>query len=389
MKVLHSCLSQSWGGMEMYSLDTARTLLKAGVDVELLCYPGSRLHKEALKSGIKTYALKFRKIFNPVNLYKMNKLIRKNNYDLIHAESSGDLWLIVPSLKWSAYKTPLLMTKHVGSFINKKDIFHRWIYKRVDVVLAISQVIKSNLLKTTPLDETRILLLYDSIDTGRFDPALVKEKTVRKEFGISDDEIVIGMTGRFSPGKGHEEFLTAAKHLSRKFDNLKFIIAGEPSRGEDGYAANIKILAAELGIMDKIIFTGYRTDVPQVLAAMDIFVFPSHAEAFGMALVEAMSMERPSVCSNSDGVLEIAVDGVTSYLFKNKNPEDLACKIELLINSSSKRKEFGLAARNRVIDLFNIDKFTKELINIYKSALSSKPAKGKPGSTMHLKAEQI
>ena len=373
----------------MYSLNTARTLIDAGIDVELLCSPNSRLNIEALKYGIKVHTFKFGRYFTPASLYRLNKLIRKNKFDLIHAESSKDLWLIVPSLRLTSCKTPLVMTKHVGSFINKKDFFHRWIYKRVNVALAISRVIKSNLLQTTPLDEARVLLLYDSIDTERFNPAKVKGKMIRKEFGISDDELLIGMSGRFSPGKGHEEFISAAKYLIEKYSNLKFLIVGEPSRGEDSYAADIKILAAEHGLIDKIIFTGYRADVPQVIAAMDIFAFPSHAEAFGMALAEAMSMGKPSVCSNSDGVLEIAVDGVTSYLFKNKNAKDLANKIELLINSPAKRKEFGEAARKRVIDLFNINKFTKELLSIYDSLVKEKHSKQEPASNLHLKAEQI
>ena len=388
MKVVHSCLSQSSGGMEMYSLNTARTLIDAGIDVEFLCYPNSRLCNEALKAGIDVHTLKFRQFFNPINVLQLNKLVCSNKYDLIHAESTKDLWLLVPALRLTSCKTPLLMTKHVGSFINKKDLFHRWIYKRIDVALAISQVIKSNLLQTTPLDDARVLLLYDSIDTERFNPVKVKGKNVRKEFGISKNEILIGMTGRFSPGKGHEEFISAAKYLTEKYSNLKFLIVGEPSRGEDSYAADIKILAAELGLIDKIIFAGYRSDIPEVLAAMDIFVFPSHAEAFGMALAEAMSMGKPSVCSNSDGVLEIAVDGNTSYLFENKNSKDLAGKIELLINLPAKRKEFGLAARRRVINLFNMDKFTKELINIYNNLLEVKTTK-EAASQSPLKADHI
>lgn len=373
----------------MYSLNTARTLIDAGINVELLCYPKSRLHKEALKAGIKVHTLKSRKLFNPINIYQLNKLVCGNCYDLIHAESSKDLWLLVPALRLTSCKTPLLLTKHVGSFINKKDFFHKWIYKRVNVALAISRVIKSNLLKTTPLDEARVLLLYDSIDTDRFNPSKAKGNYIRQEFKIKPNEILIGMTGRFSPGKGHEEFISAAKYLTGKYSNLRFMIVGEPSRGEDSYAADIKILAAEHGLIDKIIFTGYRSDIPEILAALDIFVFPSHAEAFGMALAEAMSMGKPSVCSNSDGVLEIAVDGATSYLFENKNSKDLSGKIEMLINSPAKRKEFGLAARKRVIDLFNMDKFTKELINIYNALIKEKAAKEEPPHLMLLKAEHI
>jgi len=125
------------------------------------------------------------------------------------------------------------------------------------------------------------------------------------------------MMARFSPGKGHEEFLFAAKELNKNFTNLKFLIVGEPSRGENDYAEAIKKLASDYKLSN-LIFTGFRSDTPEVLSAMDIFVFPSHAEAFGIALAEAMSMGKPSVCSNAEGVLDIAVDGVTSLFFEIK-----------------------------------------------------------------------
>jgi glycosyltransferase involved in cell wall biosynthesis len=127
-------------------------------------------------------------------------------------------------------------------------------------------------------------------------------------------------------------------------------------------------LAEDYNLLN-VIFTGYRVDTPQVIAAMDIFVFPSHSESFGIALVEAMAMAKPSVCSNSDGVLDIAVDNETSYLFENKNVEDLTKKIELLINSSTTRIQFGKASRERVVENFDFDILTDKVIIIYNELL--------------------
>ena len=82
----------------MYSLNTARTLIDAGIDVELLCYPNSRLHIEAVKHRIKVHAFNFGRYFTPASLYRLNKLIRGNKFDLIHAESSKELLSIYDSL---------------------------------------------------------------------------------------------------------------------------------------------------------------------------------------------------------------------------------------------------------------------------------------------------
>jgi N,N'-diacetylbacillosaminyl-diphospho-undecaprenol alpha-1,3-N-acetylgalactosaminyltransferase len=172
------------------------------------------------------------------------------------------------------------------------------------------------------------------------------------------------MLARFSPGKGHEEFLAAAQTLNMKYNNLKYLIVGEASRGENHYADLIKKIAVDYNISN-VIFAGYRGDTPEVIAAMDIFVFPSHSEAFGIALAEAMAMAKPSVCSNSDGVLDIALDNETSYLFERKNTKNLTKKIELLINSSATRMQFGNAARKRIVENFDFDILTDKLIKIY------------------------
>jgi glycosyltransferase involved in cell wall biosynthesis len=157
--------------------------------------------------------------------------------------------------------------------------------------------------------------------------------------------------------------------LNLKHNNLKFFIVGEASRGENQYADTIKQLA-ESQNLSNVIFTGYRSDTPEVIAAMDIFAFPSHNEAFGIALTEAMAMAKPSVCSNSDGVLDIAVDNETSYLFETKNAEDLTNKLELLINSPDKRLVFGKAARKRAVENFDLNILTDKVINIYNELLN-------------------
>jgi glycosyltransferase involved in cell wall biosynthesis len=370
MKILYSCLSKSWGGMEMITLIFIRKLIERNHQVELLCVKESRIHIEANNLGLIIHPVRASGYFQPAAMFKVASLIKKNNYKLVHTQASKDLWLLVPALKIASSKIPLFFTKHMGSFIVKKDFIHRFLYQRVTKTFAISTVIKNNLLETTPLHQNKIELLYNGVDVKKFDPEITDRNKVRSEFNISDDEILIGMIARFSPGKGHEEFLQSAETLSSKYKNLKYIIVGEASRGEDEYANGIKSLTDKLGITN-IIFAGFRSDTPDVLSAFDIFIFPSHAEAFGIALIEAMAMERASVCANSDGVLDIAVDGQTNLLFQNKNAEDLAAKTELLINDKSKRLQMGKSARERVLKVFDLEIITDKTIEFYNKSINN------------------
>lgn len=363
MRVLFTCLSQSWGGMEMYALTTVKQLLKHKVETELVCFPGSRLNEEAVKANVVTHTIRFNSYFNPQSTIKLSSLIKRNKYDVIECGGSKDLWLVVPALKAAGSQTPLFLSKQMASFIIKKDFLHKWIYSRVTKAFAISSMVSKNLEETTPLTKDKIVLLHNAIDTTKFDPAKIDRTKVRKEFFIAEDELLIGMIARFSPGKGHEEFLYAADILTKKFSNIKFMIVGEASRGEEDYAQKVKLYAAKMNLGNKLIFTGFRKDTPEILSALDIFIFPSHDEAFGIALAEALSMGKPSVCSNFAGVLDIAVDSKTSFLFEKGNGKDLAAKTENLILSKETREKFAVESRKRAKDMFDLENFTSKLIN--------------------------
>lgn len=369
MKILYSCLSKSWGGMEMYTLTSIDQLLKKDIKVELICSAESRIHIEANNRGIILHPIKASSYFHPFTTIGLALLIRANGYSIVHTQASKDLWLLVPALFLANSKIPLFLTKQVGSFIVKKDFFHKLLYKRLNKSLAISRVIKKNLIETTPIGPEKVTILPNGIDTKRFNPEKIDKTKVRKEFGINQDETVIGMLARFTPGKGHEEFLSAAKELNQEYKNLRYLVVGEPSKGEHDYANKIKQQAKNYGL-ENLIFAGYREDTPEVLSAMDIFTFPSHAEAFGIALVEAMAMKKPSVCSNSDGVLDIAVDNQTSYLFENKNATDLKEKLKLLIQSQDIRDKFGVNGRKRVLENFDLELVTEKTLEIYNEEIN-------------------
>ncbi|MFZ1518971.1 MAG: glycosyltransferase family 4 protein [Ignavibacteriaceae bacterium] len=371
MKILYSCLSKSWGGMEMVTLTGIKQLLKNNIKVELLCLTDSRLQIEANNLGIIIHSIRVGNTFSPLSILKTYSIIKSGNYDLIHSHASKDLWLIVPVLKILKSNVPLVFTKHVGSYILKKDFLHNNIYSRVNLAIAISTVIKNNLIKTTSLIEDEIKIVFNGVDLIKFNPDKADKEKLRNELDFADNDIIIGMTGRFSPGKGHEEFLFTANELNKKYTNLKFVIVGEASRGEDEYAKSIKQQAENYGITC-IYFLGFRNDIPDVLASLDVFVFPSHAEAFGIALIEAMAMEKPSVCSDSDGVLDIAINDKTGYLFKVKDGKDLSIKLEKLILDSNKRRAFGLNARKRVEDIFEIEKITNQTIKHYSELIEIK-----------------
>lgn len=365
MKILLSCLSKSWGGMEMFTLTSALKLKERNTDVYLLCIGNSRLNEEAVKNNINCFPISGGSYFHPIQILKTSSIINQNKINIIHSHASKDLWILVPAIKISNRKnTPLIMTKHVGSAVVKKNLLHNYLYKRLNKALAISSSIKENIIETTVIKPDDIILFHNGVDIKNFNPEKAERNKLRKELNISEDILLIGMIGRMSPGKGHEEFIEAASNLLEKYNNILFVIVGEASFGEEEYETKIKNLG-KVKAKEQIVFTGYRSDIPDVLAAFDIFILPSHAEAFGIALIEAMAMGKPVIATKSDGVLDIIVENKNGLFFEKKNIYQLVEKIKYLLESKERRVELGLNARKHVLENFNLDTRFDKLIELY------------------------
>lgn len=372
LNILQTCFSHSWGGLEIQALEVTRKLQERGHRMWLACCRGSRLAQEAHLHDINVIPLDVSGYLHPTIVWELSRFIKRQGIQIIHCQLSKDIATIVPAMKLSGHRVPIILSKRVGSYIPKKDIFHRFTYGHVSKVMAISEVIHKNVLDTTPMTPDRVMTLHDAIDIDAFSLRRVNRNLVRTELGFGSDIIVIGLVGRFSPGKGHEEFLEAASVLAKLYNHVHFLVVGEASHGEERYAQRIHTLARTLGLERVVTFAGYRKDIPEVMAALDIFAFPSHAESFGVVLIEAMAMERPVVSTNCDGVLDIVVDGKTGLYVHPRNGVELATALDQMINDPALRDRMGKEGRRRVEELFDQQKQMNRIEEIYFELLEKK-----------------
>jgi len=369
LRILRSCFSRSWGGLELTALETTLELQQRGHRVWLACPPGSRLEEEALRESIATFPLTVTGYAHPLLAVRLARFLHHTAIELIHTELSKDLATLIAGMRLSGRRIPLLLTKQMGSYVMKRDLLHRLTYAHVSRVLAISTVIRKNVIDTTPMPPERVLLLHHAVDTERFSPEHVHGRGVRKELGLPEDALVIGFVGRFSPGKGHEELLEAAADLRPRYPAIRLVIVGEASYGEKPYEERIRHIVRARGLGDIVTFAGFRHDIPALMASFDIFAFPSHAEAFGIVLIEAMAMERPVVSTNCDGILDIVVDGVTGIMVHPRNTRELAEGLSRLLASPALRTQLGKAGRERVLEHFDREARMDRLEAIYREVL--------------------
>jgi len=365
LNVLFSCGSGSWGGLEIITLQTALKLAESGAEIKLLCSAGSKLEELARKSGFNTIPILGKKGSIPSSILKLRKLLNNSDFDIVHSHLSHDLWVLTPGLRNSASKAKLFLTKHMESSVGKKDMLHRYLYNRVNGIFAISSFIKQNVIDTCPVSPDKVHLLPDGIDLEKFDAAKIDVNEVRQAMAIPGDKLLVGMAGRMTPGKGHEEFLESAQILNSKYpDKLHFCIIGGASFGENRYETEIRQLAAKLQITN-ITFTGHTDEPARLMAALDILSFPSHNESFGLVLIEAMALNVPAAASGKSGVLDIITDGVTGLLFEPRNAQSQSEALSRLIENSGLRKKLAEAARKNVEEKFDLDVMTSKLLEFY------------------------
>ncbi len=355
----------------MYALELSNRLARRGHRVVLSCPPGSRLESEAGALGITTLPLDVSRYLHPGAMSSLRSRISSVEAEIIHCHQSKDIATVVPAMLLSGRRCPIVLSKSMGSSIRKRDPLHRITYRHVSCILAISRAIRDNVIETTPAPPDRVRVLHFPVDTMRFSPSAAARERVREEFGIPQKTTVVGYAARFTPGKGHEDLLESAAILRRRHTDFRLLLVGEPSYGESLYGERIKRLANDLGLKDTVVFTGFRRDVPEVMAAMDIFAFPSHAEAFGMVLIEAMAMELPVVSTNCDGVLDIVVDGETGIYVPPHEPDRCAAALDRLMGDAALRRSMGIAGRKRAVALFDWPEHLRRLESIYTELLPS------------------
>jgi glycosyltransferase involved in cell wall biosynthesis len=369
LRILQTCFSRSWGGLEIQALEMSRQLARRGHEVWLACSPGSRLQHEAAAEEIRTLAYDVKGYFHPRIAWRLGRFIAAQAIDIVHCQLSRDIATVVPAVRLSLRHVPVILSKRVGSYVIKRDPLHRFTYSGVSRVLAISEVIHRNVIDTTPVSPERVITLHDSVDTALFSPDRIHDKPLRHEYGLDDDVVVVGFVGRFSPGKGHEELLAAADIIRKQRTNVRFLIVGEASYGERQYELRIRGLARSLGLEETVLFTGFRKNIPEAMASFDILAFPSHAESFGVVLIEAMAMELPVVSTDCDGVLDIVVNGETGFYVPPRHAPELAAALLKLIDSPETRRRMGQAGRARALEKFDQQKQIDALVEIYRGLL--------------------
>jgi glycosyltransferase involved in cell wall biosynthesis len=216
------------------------------------------------------------------------------------------------------------------------------------------------------LAERKTRVIYDAIEVPAEDMT-ESRAAVRRELGIADECAVVGMVARVSRQKDYYTLADAAKEVLGRYPKTRFLVVGDNSLVDlnRSHYQEVARKLDELGIADKFIFTGHRTDVPRLISAMDICVLCTHREGFPLSILEIMAMRKPLVATAVGGIPEVIDPDVTGYLHQHGNSKELADVILSLIEDPEKAHRVGQAGCEHVTQNYSRQKFVDEIVEAY------------------------
>jgi glycosyltransferase involved in cell wall biosynthesis len=313
--VLHTEASSGFGGQEIRIVAEARWLLAHDWPVLVAGQPGSPLLAECARQGVPAVAVRMRRSIDLPAGLALRRLVRERGVALVHTHSSIDSWL--GGLAGRSCRRPVVRSRHVTIAIPRRRAL---VYQLANRIISSGEA-AGRVVASAGVPRARIVPIAPGIDTDRFHPG-VSGAAVRAELGL-DGAPLVGLVANIRGSKGHDVFLEAARSVLLLAPTARFLIVGDGIGFED-----VRRRVAALGLEAAVRMTGFRRDIPEVMAALDVLVLPStRSEAASQVIPQALAVGTPVVATDVGGSRELVRDGETGRLVRAGDATVLAAAI--------------------------------------------------------------
>ncbi len=362
MRILHVCAIGATA--EKLLLPQINYFLSQKLSVEIACSPGPKV-EQLQQQGYLIQPIQFDRRIDPVSnlktVYQLTKLIRENQYDLVHVHTPIAAVLGRIAAKMAGVKR-IVYTAHGFPFHDQSSPSQYRFYFTVeklcspltDLILTQSYEDFITAQKSGLCPPKKVRYLGNGVDIERFNRNRLipnYQTQLRKSLGIPETaDLIIGTVGRLTRKKGSGYLIEATAKLVQQFPNLHtLIIGGELSSDPEPFQAELVEQIRTLGIENHVTLTGNRDDIPEILGLLDIFTLPTFThEGLPRSILEAMSMGKPVVATNIRGCREAVVHGETGLIVPPKDNEKLAEALGALLSDPDQRQVYGAAGRQRI-----------------------------------------
>lgn len=351
--------SKVFGGGEKWTLEAADALLQRGYSVTIGSLKNTKLSQEALNLQIPVKYIALQNSFSALNPFKLKNFVnflKRKSIDVLFLNQSLDLKF--GGLAGHIAGVPQIIYRRGSAIPIKNTLYSRYLLKKCTTgLIANSEATKSTILQNTShyLEENKIQVIYNGVKIEEIEHKSQNGINIFEEFGIPDNKIVLINIGRLHEQKGHSFLVESANILRRERDDFAILIVG------DGPLKNsIQQQIKRYGLEDNFIFTGFRDEVYSLLSAADCLIHTARWEGFGYVIAEAMALSKPVVATDVSNISEIIVHEKTGLLAEPENPNDIAEKINQILENPHK-DAMGEAGRMRIENHFTFQRMIDEI----------------------------
>ena len=326
--------------------------------------------QELTNLEIKTFSVDMSRQLAFKAILQLRDIIREDKVNLVHSQGArADFFARLAGKIADSPHILCTMAMPVEGFnvgpVRKKVycLLDQFSAQYVERFIVVSDSLKSFLTEVRGIPPQKVVRIYNGIEVNRYQPN-TREITLRNKWGISVSTKLIGAIGRMVWQKGFEFLIRAMTNITAAFPETRLLFVGDgPLRSK------LEALAKKLNIDDKIIFTGFRSDVIRILSVIDILAVPSVLEGFPMITLEGMAMAKPIVATCIQGITEQISHNHEGILVKPKDAVALANGIQQLLLDEKLALKLGKSAREKVEKQFSIDKTIEKTEEVYSSLL--------------------
>ena len=363
MNVLHVESSLNWGGQEHRTLAETRWLNRHGHRAWIACNPQSELRRRA---GDCSLDLPMRGSFDPKASLAIRRLCRQSAIDVVHVHSPKDAWICYPL---HLAGVPVVRSRQITNPVKRK-----WsrsiVYRRGCArVIATAECIRRDLIERNRVDPRRITVVGEGVDAQEFHPG-VDGARFRAEFRVRTDAVLFGVVAMIRPEKGHLIFVRAALEMLRTHPTARFLIVGEGTGKREAESEVRALLRRHFGDEHSgpVIMTGFRTDTPSVMAALDALVVPSTAEAQSLVVPQAFATKRTVIASAVGGLPELVRHEDTGLLVTPGSPEALAASMRRVADDVALRERLAQRGYDYACHSLSFDRKMEQSLAAYVAA---------------------
>ncbi len=297
---------------------------------------------------------------DPGALVALRRLMRERGVALVHTHSSVDSW--IGGLAARSLGRPVVRSRHVSIPILRRRAL---VYRLADRIITTGEGI-ARIVAAAGVDPAKIVSVPAGVDTTRFHPG-VSGKAVRDELGLPSAPAghVVGLVANIRGSKGHRYFLEAARAVLRALPDTRFLVVGDGVGFDD-----VRRRAHELELDEHVIMTGFRRDIPEVMAALDLLVLPStRSEATSQVIPQALAVGTPVAATAVGGIPEIVRDGENGRLVPPADPAALAAAIVELLRDRERARALAQAGQREVLARYTVEAMMARTQAVYRELL--------------------